>query len=176
MDDQLQPILDRAGIADDELHRTHLEAVTRAVSGIQPDEFFPAYAAAPAVQWSKGGIRPPTYLELHDEDWSISLRVPGNREHLRTVVVAGALIEALDRPERIVWLVPLLAAVVNLAAVEATTTGLRFVLVRVPDPELPDALADTVNPLDFADLVAAIAEAPESFTLASGTTVTFRPD
>jgi hypothetical protein len=176
MIDQFDPILSQAGVRTRSYtirswSRFPVPSVrSRRTSSSPPS------SRHPVVCWSDGRVRPPGYLELHDGDWSISLRVPGNREHFLAVVIAGVLIDALDRPERIVWLVPLLPALVDVRSVAKTSAGLRITLVRRSNPHLPEPLFDTVNRTDFADLAAATECAPHSTAVPSGVTVTFGID
>jgi hypothetical protein len=169
--DPLDPVLAEAAVETHLLHRAELEAVGRAVSGVDPDEFIAAVVFAPGLSWS-GQDRPHDYFEIHSRHWSIDVSDAGNRRLLVTAAAAAALVDALRLPLSTTWVTRVLPAVLTVRSVRRDDGGVHFRLRRHPGP-LPPHLSDTINGEDYAGFVSTVETAGPTLTVAGRGTIEF---
>jgi hypothetical protein len=175
--DDLDQILLQAGIEATRLERQELGAISRTVSLGSPAEYIDAATLADGLGWENGQARPTGTYEIHNRHWWIDISDLGNREHLVTVTVAAALLDVIEPRLNfsVGWVTVVLPTVLALRSVRRDDAGLRLHLVRLAAPQLPAALADTVNLDDYADFVAAVAAVPPVQPLRVGGTITVTP-
>lgn len=155
-DGGLSGLLGAAGATGPRLERDDLESLAATVTGHDPGEFVDAVAAVCGLSWEGGRSRPLDWLELHHERWWIDVDRPAVAGDLLSVVLAAALVDALDSTVGTGWLARVLPAVCSLPDCRVLLDDGKVsvtVVVRA-DPTLPDEMLFTVNPTDFAEFVA----------------------
>jgi hypothetical protein len=154
--DPLEPILARAATDNHLLHRAELEAVSRAISRHDPDEFIYAATRVCALTWDNGQARPPGFFEIHSQHWWIDLSAPGNQQQLLTVAIAAVLVDALDLTLSTSWVTQVLSTAVSIESATVADSRLRIRLRCHVEPQLSSHLQDDINPADYADFIQAI--------------------
>lgn len=175
--DNLDQILLQAGIDATCLERPELDAISRTVSASSPAEYIDAATLADGLGWDNGQARPSGSYEIHNRHWWIDISDAGNRAHLVTVTVAAALVDVIEPRLNfsVGWVTVVLPTVLAVRSVRRDEAGLHLDLVRLAAPQLPPALADTVNLDDYADFVATVGAVPPVQPLRVGGTIMVTP-
>ncbi|GAB3864462.1 hypothetical protein GCM10029963_74910 [Micromonospora andamanensis] len=170
-DDDLSAIFESAGV-----DATHLgpEELSRLAARITTDPGPELILLPPRV----AGLfdlqdRPPDFLEIHDREWWLDATDRRGRQYLRNLLAATAIADTLGLYHTLTWLSAVLSATATVEAVTVDDRGVHFTVARIPSPELPAELADDINPQDFAEFVAILANAGPVVPLPVGGTVSF---
>jgi hypothetical protein len=155
----LRAFLERAGLQQDSMRRPELEKIAQSVGCDDLDGFIEATAKVCGLSWDQGE-RADGWLELHSDQWCLTLTAVSNREGLTLVILAAMLVREGLADGTIGWVAQVLPALIDLDAIKVRDDdGLLAVQLAVRQRLLPQHLQETVNPLDFAEFSATVARA-----------------
>lgn len=170
-DDDLAAVFESAGVDPTRLGPEELARLAAKITMASSTEMMLLPPRAAGLYDAQD--RPPNFLEIHDREWWLDASELDGRQYLRNLLAAAAIADALGLYHTITWVSTVLPATATVEAVTVTDRGMHFTVARIPSPELPPELADEINPQDFAEFVAALADAGPVVPLPAGGRVSF---